>query len=310
MTPRSVIGFLLLCLGHFVPRAWSFQPATLTQQARDVDLEGVNQQFAQYQQLPLQQLSASPLLFTSTQPLLTSSECQTLSNHFGGRETSEGAGEYVLAKLQSTLDHLLARDSQEGPVTPRFLQYEPTLAMDAQSTDELLPDGLHVDTNNGKLFRYLTVLVYLTDSQSSATAFPLAVPLGSYADESLVHHAQSLLNDNIHHTGFAQGHPSAPFLHQAALNVYSPFVHNPVGLRVLPQQGHIVAFWNIDPATGDADPCTWHGAEALKGGDAKEVLTFFYEVPLEKVGTSRVTFGEEVGRRKEALLQLHQRSLV
>ena len=30
--------------------------------------------------------------------------------------------------------------------------------------DILLPGGLHVDTNNGKLFRHVTAILYLTDS--------------------------------------------------------------------------------------------------------------------------------------------------
>ena len=30
--------------------------------------------------------------------------------------------------------------------------------------DILQPDGLHVDTNNGKLFRHVTAILYLTDS--------------------------------------------------------------------------------------------------------------------------------------------------
>jgi hypothetical protein len=40
--------------------------------------------------------------------------------------------------------------------------------------NRILPDGLHVDTNNGKYFRYLTVLLYLTNSPA-ATVFPLAI---------------------------------------------------------------------------------------------------------------------------------------
>eukprot|EP00956_Cyclotella_meneghiniana_P041622 scaffold232677_cov23-Cyclotella_meneghiniana.AAC.1 len=80
--------------------------------------------------------------------------------------------------------------------------------------DELLPDGLHVDTNNGKLFRHVTAILYLTDNVESdfvvgaGTTFPLAVPSSSTVDSasSSAHAAAcNILSENIHHTKAADG---------------------------------------------------------------------------------------------------------
>jgi hypothetical protein len=61
---------------------------------------------------------------------------------------------------------------------PRYVRYEPTATEPAVMRDPtrlgaaLLPDGLHVDTNNGQLFRHVTAILYLTDAPRRETALP------------------------------------------------------------------------------------------------------------------------------------------
>ncbi len=48
---------------------------------------------------------------------------------------------------------------------PRYVKYIPKLVDKGLFLDALLPDGLHVDTNNGKLFRHITAILYLTTNK-------------------------------------------------------------------------------------------------------------------------------------------------
>ena len=136
-------------------------------------------------------LSTKPMLFVSSgSPVLTQVECQQLSSYFLMKADLENnqhdvtnhihhPGQQVLEKLQTLLDGLILRP-ENTMVEPRFLCYETPTVKDRSDMMErtmnhnpILPDGLHVDTNNGKYFRYCTVLVYLTSSKA-ATVFPLA----------------------------------------------------------------------------------------------------------------------------------------
>ncbi len=53
---------------------------------------------------------------------------------------------------------------------PRYVRYDPVI-VDEKSMlnpgilrDILLPNGLHINTNNGKLFRHIIAILYLTDN--------------------------------------------------------------------------------------------------------------------------------------------------
>ena len=252
---------------------------------------------------------------------------------------------------------------------PRFLHYDsikPAVNTNISSPVKmLLPDGLHVDTNNGYLFRYLTVLVYLTTtSKTGATSFPLARPLSSTSESEtsipqqqqiLLEAAQMLLNGNIRHTKAqtksADNSATDPTvehrlrLEKAAYDLYrrqqqqqhdsaftvsttrqstltttaSSSLHDPGdGIRVLPRAGHCTIFSSIDSATGQTDPRSWHGAEALidtsstdcpnnnnnnsnsnsnnDESDCKQVLTFFLEIPVASFD-SQMAFGRQAALR-------------
>ena len=54
---------------------------------------------------------------------------------------------------------------------------------------------------------------------------------------------------------------------------------------------------------GEINPFSCPAALKTKVKKRKEVLTFFYEVPLNKVGKNQSSFGQEVGRRKDTMLR-------
>jgi hypothetical protein len=277
----------------------------------------------------MQALSLDPPIFVSTTPLLSLQECATLSQHFQGASPSVQS-QAVLVALQQRLDRLLGR-SDAQPVTPRYLCYNPSssVAVPAKaSSDWLLPDGLHVDTNNGFLFRYLTVLVYLSTTDSAPTTFPLAI-IRHMDDEPPNESAaaaaagQALLDDNRHHTRDANmtgtiAHSRVRLLEGAAWDLYrreqdkSSGVERDAGegIRVLPQAGHCVAFFSIN-GQGQTHARSWHGSEILlspKGSginnNQKEVLTFFYEVPMSEF-QSQLEFGQCVERRQRTMMEMY-----
>jgi len=269
----------------------------------------------------LEPLSLEPLLLVSRKPLLSEKECTLLSQAFlegVNNNKQKEEGDQVLQSLQQRLDLLIGRNGDaEGVVRPRFLHYEPTnTSPTTNASAELLPDGLHVDNNNGFHFRYLTVLVYLTTNQHGATTFPLAKPMmtmmdADHVDETVgekaaLNAAQSLIDQNMQHTRQKGGnHEASRVVEQAALDLYHNLNNDnkpSAGVRVLPKRGHCTLFSSIDPTTGAADPRSWHGAEQVYDGETKQVLSFFYEVPVEYIA-SQAAFGAEAGRRYERLKQ-------
>jgi hypothetical protein len=288
-------------------------------------------------------LSKQPMMWCTSEPILSRTECGELSrwyNRAAQRDNSRqdsgsmrkmdnddddnDNGRTVLGRLQQRLNRLVLRNDMPA-IQPSFLQYQacPTRQDNSNSTtvEALLPDGLHVDTNNIQFSRYLTVLVYLTTSQSSVTTFPLARPVSAGAaaaapaaaaaassssqQNELVSIATQLLTvDNIQHTRPKPNRrpKETRQLEQAALDLYVNQQEegaNHVGLRLLPRQGHALVFCGIDEGTGLADPHSWHGAEALVGTDQKELLTFFYEIPYDF--STHLEFSDRVSRQKNAL---------
>jgi hypothetical protein len=263
-------------------------------------------------------LSAWPLILVSSQPLLTEDECSIISHYCQQNLSPSGTvemeetfsrGAQILQRTQHFLDDILARPCGEAPVLPRYLTYTSSDAP-IDSVEALLPDGLHVDTNNGFLFRYLTVLLYLTDCDSSATTFPLAKSITTVSksvsnrerEAELLLAAEELLDTNTHHTGFDERDTKCRQIDEAAWHVYKRNEASSFGFRVLPRQGYITAFFGI-AADGSPDPRSWHGAEALEPGEKKDILTFFYEVPF--TFSSKNEFARLVGERKQALLERH-----
>ncbi len=79
--------------------------------------------------------------------------------------------------------------------------------------------------------------------------------------------------------------------------------NNDMGLRILPKQGHFCLFSSLKP-DGYPNPLSFHGGEAMDVDETKDVLTFFYEIP---VGTfhSRQEFGRRVVERERHFINLH-----
>ena len=311
----------------------------------------------------LKLLSREPYLWVSQDPLLSQGECEMLSQYHASSQTTPDEHEEaqrILSCLRKRLDFLLGGQiEKDSAMEPRFLHYDsikPAVNTNISSPVKmLLPDGLHVDTNNGYLFRYLTVLVYLTTtSKTGATSFPLARPLSSTSESEtsipqqqqiLLEAAQMLLNGNIRHTKAqtksADNSATDPTvehrlrLEKAAYDLYrrqqqpydsaftvtttrqstltttaSSSLHGPGdGIRVLPRAGHCTIFSSIDSATGQTDPRSWHGAEALidtsstdcpnnnnAESDCKQVLTFFLEIPVASFD-SQMAFGRQAALR-------------
>ena len=130
----------------------------------------------------LQPLSLNPLICSSTKALLTSEECITLSQwcrdvveqegkltdealEYGKANGQEGA--QIMVRLQQILEekilgHHPTITNEKQYVLPRFISYHNTDDRslkyinfgDKSDMYSLIPDGLHVDTNNSKHFRH------------------------------------------------------------------------------------------------------------------------------------------------------------
>lgn len=152
----------------------------------------------------LEVISYNPLLLMSTGPVLTSEECQhlicthekkallqtsTATTTPNTTEQDEARTVEILLELNYLMAQLTNCPHHEGETEcPRYISYHAQSVVstsDLSSPSNLLPDGLHLDINNGKLFRHITALLYLTDNHSSnddfvtfggATTFPFAIP--------------------------------------------------------------------------------------------------------------------------------------
>jgi hypothetical protein len=283
-------------------------------------------------------VSTKPLLFLSSgSPVLTPTECSQLSTFFSKRLRSDNEsnieGHLVFEKLQRSLDRFILR-LEDNIVEPRYLVYDvpPEVSSSPVTCDKnpkgsttndinlsqhnnRFPDGLHVDTNNGKFFRYLTVLVYLTSS-NAATVFPLA-NLDKRTDDHAYHvtkAAKLLILANILHTRQESKRKQAKTTMNEE-NSDTAFVEedikiqqqqslvensNATGVRIVPDQGHVAVFVGVDPSNGRADPYSFHGSELVL--DEKQVLTFFYEIPSDQF-SSQKEFGYQVGLHVDTLKQ-------
>jgi len=250
-------------------------------------------------------LSREPLLLQSSFPLLTHEECNILVAHFEKEPSFESTR--LLHFVTQKIAELTLSPTHDGePQCPRYITYEPrhwSLSSDSHPND-ILPDGLHVDTNNGKLFRHITALLYLTSSESGATMFPLAVPMapdlqGSDTHRSAIHASQTLLKNNIHHTLKEKDQVYSTTLLETARHVYHGN-STTTGIRILPQQGHVIVFFNLD-RNGSTDPWSWHGGEFLRD-QKKALLTFFKEIPLSTF-RNQSELGQRAYEAKQRILK-------
>lgn len=287
----------------------------------------------------MQPLSRPPLLLLkSSSPIITKEGCELLIRHFRRNQSNISYGECdqqidhtcqsaqkLLKRIHDIVDEVTGCPRHAGETSPRFVRYEPQIAtvsdMAELEEDLLLPDGLHVDTNNGKLFRHITAILYLTDSDGNglstddqfrfslpimggATTFPLAS--GKQSVE--LNAAKNLLNRGIHHTraDCDNGEDSdGRILEKAGMAAFwrdnnqlcsgsstcnDIVSEKTAGIRVMPQAGSLIYFHNVGD-DGRPDPYSFHGGEELislstqKGDEGsrccKSILVFFKEVPLE-----------------------------
>ena len=280
-------------------------------------------------------LSNSPLLLLqSTFPIISRQECDLLSQYFrGGNESEQNKGkekaEANLHRVQEKIDRLTNCPSHSHEMqTPRYARYDAKLTsmeklISSDFVNDLLPDGLHVDTNNGKLFRHITAILYLTDNEEglmngnvdigsmvfgAGTTFPLAIPFGfkdgTTACESNV--STNILSRGIHHTKATcdEGDDSDQrLLEQMSLDIFyrdiSKHLSDDVqflgsknttqfGIRVMPQAGKMIYFHNV-AEDGRPEPTSFHGGEEIMVVDKQ--LTFD---PTTDIHKSILVFFKEI----------------
>jgi hypothetical protein len=260
------------------------------------------------------------LLLQSSSPIISREECMMLSQYFEERETkldplvalsdehNEAQAISILHRVREVIDKVTNCPSHDGEMQiPRFLRYDPRSTSPEKLTSPefanvLLPDGLHVDTNNGKLFRHITAILYLTDNEDGplcdgqqlydgkpvesntilvggGTTFPLAVPFGSSDSPSVSSYDVSinLLSKVIHHTkanSNEEEDSDQRHLVQLAMDSFyrdiskccnaleSSKDHHTTGVRVMPQAGKLIYFHNIGD-DGRPDPTSFHGGEEI-----------------------------------------------
>lgn len=198
-------------------------------------------------------LSQPPLLLLqSSTPIISREGCSLLSEYFdhlknnynGGGDayqfdkTKMSMAEKLLCSIHDVIDKVTNCPRHDGEMQiPRYVRYDSAIIHGDRSRilnsngfgDTLLPEGLHVDTNNGQWFRHITAILYLTNNQDEfsmdyggenrsdndnwpmldddvfyaggGTTFPLAVPKGMYeCSNNLRNAAESLLGRGIQHT--------------------------------------------------------------------------------------------------------------
>ncbi|KAL3804347.1 hypothetical protein HJC23_011275 [Cyclotella cryptica] len=301
-------------------------------------------------------LSNPPLLLLqSSSPIISRQECNLLCQYFEQQEPNLNTSNHpvldknqirqaedILCNVRHVIDKLTNCPSHldEMPV-PRYIRYDAKLTSRdiLQSPDfvnVLLPDGLHVDTNNGKLFRHITAILYLTDNgfaddgktivAGGGTSFPLAVPFGSHRDNTRNAAANNLLSRGIHHTkadGDQCVESDGRNLEKLSIDAYCRDLEHCLGLsmvsgdqimsergiRVMPSAGKLIYFHNVGD-DGTPDPTSFHGGEELAvisdqseldlntALQHKSILVFFKEIPVEKIEDFQ-SFVTEVNKARE-----------
>jgi hypothetical protein len=281
-------------------------------------------------------LSCPPLLLLqSSAPIISNEQCATLIEYFDhinaeGDTTLDATqtdnAKSILGDVHDIIDKVTNCPKHDGEAKlPRYVRYHPRLIdeealFDSKKlkNDVLLPDGCHVDTNNGKLFRHITAILYLTDntpddcSFGGGTTFPLAKPwIGgdAAADTSIsleqvtLHNAATrLLERNVQHTKGdtdQSANSDGRRLEMAGVDAFNrdhatndaPLNNVGLGVRVMPQAGRLIFFHNIND-DGMSDATSFHGGEELisivtdQQSDivaerTKNILVFFKEISIK-----------------------------
>ena len=286
--------------------------------------------------IEMEPLSCPPLLLMqSSDPIISNEQCETLIKYFDhitaavlGDATHNNLDAMQINSAQSLLEdvHDLIDKVTNCPrhdgesLIPRYVRYNPNLINNEilsdsrKLRDALLPDGCHVDTNNGKLFRHITAILYLTDNPSDdlnfggGTTFPVARPwIGRdiatddvMNDNTLLSSAKRLLERNVHHTKADEdqsANSDGRQLEMAGVDAFNKDAANNnvqnsnKGLRVMPKAGRLIFFHNIND-DGMPDATSFHGGEELISiladeqsnpnfDRTKNILVFFKEVPVK-----------------------------
>ena len=190
---------------------------------------------------------------------------------------------------------------------------------------------------NDLFFWRRSILFYLDTCNSlGATTFPLAIPFvennDNGSDKNLMERflemkenkiqmneiqkvAQNLILEDVQHTRMMDATEEqlklGRIVDEAAIEVIQKQKNQDhlknddydMGLRVLPKQGHLCLFSSIN-TDGYPNPLSFHGGEAMDIAESKEVLTFFYEIPIETFN-SRAEFGERVVEREKNFMNTH-----
>ena len=279
-------------------------------------------------------LCQSPLLLESSAPIISREECSILIQHFDEHQSS--SAEAILQKIHDLIANVTNCPRHDGENEPRYVRYDTKIKQDMQQlqlnpksfTDNLLPDGLHVDTNNGKLFRHITAILYLTDNMDDdgntiggGTTFPLATHQSNddynrEQSERLLTSAKTLLLNGIHHTKGDEDqddNSDGRVLENAGLQVFCRDTmqirhatewNGQQGVRVMPKSGKLIYFHNVDD-DGLSDASSFHGGEELlsfgsfHAGESKSILVFFKEVPVAKFRDKGIEgFAQEVAKSR------------
>ena len=291
-------------------------------------------------------LSKPPLLLLqSSTPIISIECCSLISRYFEQQmgnsvdafqlDNSEiQAAETILQDVRDIIDTVTNCPRHDGEIQlPRYVRYDTTF-VDGENMMQnpklfmtaLLPDGLHVDTNNGKLFRHITAILYLTDNHDigssivhddingvlgGGTTFPLAIPIDQQYNHNdvLLEAAKRLLKCGIHHTKGDVNENDNSFgriVEKAALDVFfreelrnelnienqsNNYEKNTKGLRVMPEAGKLIYFHNVDD-DGLPDHTSFHGGEELVSPHPDSALAGPSLMPAEKTKSILVFFKE------------------
>ncbi len=345
--------------------SWSFKSSILTDinfnesTGTSSTVQDLNHEDTQlFAKVPetMKPLSRPPLLLLkSSSPIITKEGCELLIRHFRRKQSKscygicdeqvennafldeEGHAEKLLDRIHDVIDEVTGCPRHAGETSPRYVLYKPKIATVSEMAESgatlLLPDGLHVDTNNGKLFRHITAILYLTDnngdellsdevfqSSSSFVGGATTFPLANGKESAGVNAAMNLLKRGIHHTKADCNNvqdSDGKILEKMGLDLFFRDNNqscrdsktsmgladvNAGGVRVMPEAGSLIYFHNVGN-DGRPDPASFHGGEELialftQNGDLgsrynKSILVFFKEVPLE-------SFRDEAGFAKRA----------
>jgi hypothetical protein len=264
-----------------------------------------------HQMMPM---SETPLLLLqSSTPIISREECLLLGRYFDQltdvRDTNRldeveiQIAETLLCEVHDVIDKVTNCPRHDGEMKmPRYVRYDSVTAVEKLKLhpnifrDILLPDGCHVDTNNGKLFRHITAILYLTENDGrlsldedgyvscgGGTTFPLGIPFGekgTSGSKKLQDAATNLLKRDIHHTKGDESH-YAEAIDNAAFDIFKSHVvkqgklsfdeqngdtrltkmkHS--GIRVMPSMGKLIYFHNVDD-DGFPDPTSFHCGEEV-----------------------------------------------